>query len=125
MLVTFASLILYKFCSIPALYTKISDFYANASSLYAGIPTLNADICLFGFHYAGNLHGWVLVCHLQSVSNDGARAMRRKGGEGGDSTLAVKTYAQVYARNYYGALFIVPSRGQIPNPNLATGPAGE
>ena len=69
MLVTLSSRILSNLCLIPAFYAKIPTFNAK-------VPDLCANICLFGFHCAGNLHGCVILIHLRFVSNDGAHTMR-------------------------------------------------
>ena len=95
MLVTLASLILSNFCLIPDLYAKIP-------SLYSQIPDFYADICLLGFHCAGNVQGKVLIFRLKSVYNDGARDMRMRG-RGGRGHVGGKKIARVCTRNYSGA----------------------
>ena len=53
---TFASLYMYNFCRVPALYAKTPNFYAGVPDLYTKIPAFYADLSLFGFHCAGNTH---------------------------------------------------------------------
>ena len=54
---------------IPALNAKIPNFYAN--------------IFLFVFHCASNVHDWVPVDSIQYISNDKTRAMSGRGGRAG------------------------------------------
>ena len=55
------------------------------------------------------------------------RALARyvnEGGEGGVTRVA-KHISRMCTQNYSGARFIAPTRGPIPGPSLALGPAGD
>ena len=61
----------------------LSDFYP-IPDLYAKIPPSYANIFIFIFHCAGNIHIWVSILCLRYVVNDISCGMRRLGRRAGE-----------------------------------------
>ena len=116
MSVTLSPQVLSSFCPIPAFHAETPAFYSKVPSLYSQTPYFFADICLFGFYCDSNVHGWVLVWRIQSVSNDDMRVVCGWGGWGhvGSDCFC----ASVHAKLSWRAICCTNLR---PNPEAQSG----
>ena len=89
----------------------LSDFYP-IPDLYAKIPPSYANIFLFIFHCAGNIHIWVSILCLRYVVNDISCGMRRLGRRAGERWWQFFC-GSVHAKLFWHAIYFANPRPNI------------